>query len=79
MNRDAERGGMTMDPIRWTEAEMIAETIGWWGADYDPADCDVIERSDPMCLVVRHRPTGRLSTEAGDAGRWHLDGTAFES
>jgi hypothetical protein len=65
----------------WTEAEMIEETLDYWE---DPAieaeDCRVIVQEDAAgepCKVVLHERTGRTSTEAGDGGRWHMDGSAY--
>ena len=63
----------------WTGADMIDAAPGCWGIDGDPADCRVITSTaaGERCPIVVHVPTGRVSTEAGDGGRWHLDGTAY--
>lgn len=65
----------------WTHEDMILATLEFWGIDsFEPSDCQVVEATDgngDPCLVVVHRPTGRTSDEASNAGRWHLDGTAF--
>ncbi len=65
---------------RWSESDMIAEAVYWWGNPQILAeDCRVIEDTDGdgnPYLMVLHEPTGRTSDEAGDAGRWHLDGTS---
>lgn len=71
------------DAIRWTHAEMIETACEWWD---DPTiavgDCEVrrsTDGDDSPCLVVVHAPSGKTSAEAGDGGRWHLDGTAYEA
>jgi hypothetical protein len=69
------------DRLIWSHADMIEATVEWWGRDdIEDADCEVIEGTDGdgrPCLIVVHRPTGKSSEEAADAGRWHLDGTAY--
>lgn len=68
------------DPIRWTEDEMIQETVAFWERDDIRAEeCRVIESTadDQRCLVVLHKPTGRTSDEAADGGRWTLDGQSW--
>ena len=70
-----------MTGIRWTREDMIAATIEHWGDESIAAkDCKVIvdASGEQPCLIVVHRPTGRTSAEAGDAGRWHCDGSAYE-
>jgi hypothetical protein len=72
---------MMTDTILWTEDDMIAATVEHWGVEeIDSSDCKVIvsiDGNDEPCLVVIHESTGRTSDEAGNAGRWHLDGTAY--
>jgi hypothetical protein len=67
--------------ICWTKADMVTATVDWWNADgIDETDCTVVRSTDgngKPCLIVLHVPTGRTSDEAGDAGRWRLDGTAL--
>jgi hypothetical protein len=68
---------MTTETI-WSEKDMIAATADH--CDFDPADCRVavaLDRDYEKCYVVVHEPTGRTSDEYGDAGRWHIDGTAY--
>lgn len=73
---------MASETTTWTEDAMIESTLEWWGRDdFEASDCVVREGTDDdgeQCLIVLHRPTGRTSTEAGNRGRWHLDGTAYE-
>jgi hypothetical protein len=67
-----------MSDIRWTEQDMIAATAAHF--DWERADCRVVRHDDGRggtCLVVLHVPSGRTSAEAGDGGRWHLDGTGY--
>jgi hypothetical protein len=69
-----------MNAIIWTRDDMIEATVEAWGCDdIEAADCEVIrdDSHEPPCLIVHHEPTGRTSDEAGDGGRWHLDGRAF--
>jgi hypothetical protein len=68
-----------MDAIIWNHRDMINAACEHWGEGYEPGDCRVIrdDGHEPPCLVVRHEPTGRTSDEAGDGGRWHLDGRAL--
>jgi hypothetical protein len=69
------------DKTVWTHDDMIEAALEWWGdPNLKAADCEVVEDidgDDQRCLVVRHKPTNTGSTEAGDGGRWHLDGTAY--
>ena len=70
----------TSKPIIWSHADMIESTVDWWeNPAIEDTDCNVIQTNDGEnpCLVVLHTPTGRTSDEAGDRGRWHLNGTAF--
>jgi hypothetical protein len=68
-----------MDALQWTEADMIAAACEHWGDGFEPGDCRVVRRyaHGSPCLVVLHEPTGRTSDEAGNGGRWHLDGRAM--
>jgi hypothetical protein len=67
--------------IRWTRADMINATLEHWGReDYQAEECQVITSAladGSRCLVVLHKPTGRTSDEAGNAGRWSLDGSPY--
>lgn len=71
---------MNEKKIVWPEADMIGATLEWWEDEtIHREDCVVRETNNGKepCLVVLHKPTGKTSDEAGDAGRWRLDGTAF--
>lgn len=66
-------------PIKWTPEDMIESTLEHFGReDYSADDCTIVPGEDERgpYLVIVHVPTGRSSDEAGDSGKWNLDGTA---
>lgn len=83
LNHLIDRGEQTMtsETIRWTHKDMISAAVEWWETEaISEKDCRVVRSLDghgEPCLTVVHRPTVRTSDEAGDAGRWHLDGTPY--